>query len=547
VSPLRATNDLDRGRESFARSAWADAYESLSRADQLSPLSVDDLESLATSAYMLAREDEWIRASERAYERCAAAGEGIRASRHAFWIGMQLALRGELGRATGWLGRAQRLVERAGCDCVEQGYLLLPVVFQHEAAGDLAGAAATAASAAEIGERFGDRDLYALAVHAQGVALVHDGRLREGLALMDEAMLAVTTGELSPPVTGIVYCSVILTCEEIHELRRAQEWTAALTQWCEGQPQLGAFTGRCRVHRARLMQLHGAWTDALAEASGAGERPAQSMNKTAAAAGRYLEGELHRLQGEHAQAEAAYREASRLGFEPQPGLSLLRLAQGERDAGAAAIRRVLSETGDEFRRASLLPAYVELMLAVGDVEGARKGSHELDRIAAEYGTEMLAAMGSSTHGAVELAEGDAVRALVSLREGCRGWQTLQAPYETARTRVMVAQACRTLGDDDGFALELEAARAAFEELGATPDVERVDALAARDRPAVHGLTPRELEVLRLVATGKSNREIAKALVISEHTAARHVQNILAKLDVTTRTAAGAFAFEHDLV
>jgi DNA-binding CsgD family transcriptional regulator len=460
---------------------------------------------------------------------------------------MHLAVQGELGRATGWLGRAQRLVDRACSDCVEQGYLLLPVVFQHEAAGDLDGAAATAGSATEIAERFGDQDLYSLAVHAQGTVLIHDGRVTEGLALLDEAMLAVTTGRLSPPVTGIVYCSVILTCEEIYELRRAQEWTAALTRWCDRQPGLRAFTGRCRVHRARLMQLHGSWPDAIAEARSAGERFALAMNKSAAAAGRYVEGELHRLRGEIAAAEQAYREASRLGFEPQPGLALLRLAQGERDAAVAAIRRIVAETGDALRRATLLPAYVELMLAVDDLEEARNGCSELERIAADYGTEMLEAMASSTRGAVELAEGDAVRALVSLRVACRGWQTLEVPYETAHTRVLLGQACRALGDDDGFALELEAARATFEDLGASPDVERVDGLIGIGEQAVHGLTPREREVLKLIATGKSNRDIAKALVISEHTAARHVQNILTKLDVPSRTAAGAFAFEHNLV
>jgi DNA-binding NarL/FixJ family response regulator len=359
-------------------------------------------------------------------------------------------------------------------------------------------------------------------------------------------MVAATSGELSPVVTGIVYCGVILACEEAYEVRRAQEWTAALTRWCERQPDLVAFTGRCRVHRARLMHLHGAWFEALDEARNASGKFAAAVNQGAAAAARYLEGEVHRLRGEFAAAEDAYSAASGLGVEPQPGLALLRLAQGRRDVALGAIRRVVAETDDRLRRASLLPAYVEILLASGDVSGAREPCEELAATADEYGADMLRALAASTRGAVELAEGEAVRAVATLRNAARAWQTLGAPYETARVRVLVAQACRALGDDDAFGLELAAARETFERLGAAPDLAHVDSLVG-SKVSPHGLTRRELEVLRLIAGGKSNREIASTLVISEHTAARHVQNILAKLDVSSRTAAGAYAFEHDLV
>ena len=321
------------------------------------------------SAYMLGHDDEWMRILERACHEYQESGELRPAARCAFWIGINLALRGEMGPATGWLGRAQRLLEPEG-DCVERGYLLLPVVFEHEATGDYEGASATAATAAEIGERFGDRDLFALAVDTQGEVLVRGGRVREGLGLLDEAMVAATTGELSPIVTGIVYCGVILACEEVYELRRAREWTAVLTRWCEGQPDLLAFTGRCLVHRAQLMQLQGAWPDALDEAERANRRFEKSMNQAAAGKARYLQGEVYRLRGEFTEAEEAYGKASLLGLEPQPGLALLRLAQGNADAAAAAIRRVVGETADGLRRASLLPAYVEILLAVGDVEEA---------------------------------------------------------------------------------------------------------------------------------------------------------------------------------
>jgi DNA-binding NarL/FixJ family response regulator len=542
------TAALERGRQAYSTFAWREAYESLARADQAAPLAGEDLELLATSVFMLGREDEWMQILERACQSYSDAGDLLPAARCAFWIGTQLAIRGDMGPATGWLGRAQRLVERDGSECVEQAYMLLPVAFQHEAAGDYEGAAATAAAAVEAGERFGDPDLFALAVHVQGEMVVRDGRVREGLGLLDEAMVAVTAGGVSPIVTGIVYCGVILACEEVYEVRRAQEWTAALTRWCGQQPDLVAFTGRCLVHRAQLMQLHGAWRAALEEAERAGQRFEAAMNRGAAAKGCYLRGEVHRLRGEFAQADDAYREASQHGFDAQPGWALLQLARGNAEAAAAAIRRVLGETTEPLRRAGLLPGYVAILVSVGDVDEARSASGELGELAAEYESALLQAMAAQARGTVELAAGDPGVALVSLREALRAWLELEAPHEAACTRVLVGQACQALGDRDAFALELEAARNVFEELGAAPDLARVDKLTGGvETNARHGLTPRELQVLRLVATGKSNREIAGSLVISEHTVARHVQNIFTKLGVPSRTAAGAFAFEHDLV
>jgi DNA-binding CsgD family transcriptional regulator len=308
-----------------------------------------------------------------------------------------------------------------------------------------------------------------------------------------------------------------------------------------------AFTGRCLVHRAEIMQLDGAWSDALEEARRAGLRFAETMNPAAGLA-HYRQGELLRLQGDFEAAEEAYREASRSGWEPQPGLAQLRLAQGRTNVAAAAIRRAVGEVSEPLKRVGLLAAYVEIVLAAGDPEDARGACRELGEIAESYESGMLAAMVEQARGAVDLAEGDARSALVSLRHAWQLWYDLEAPYEAARARLLVGLACRALGDDDTAAMELEAARGVFARLGAAPDLGRIDALT---RPAVsggaHGLTARELEVLRLVAAGKSNREIAAALVISEHTVARHVQNIFAKLRVSSRTAAGAFAFEHDLV
>ena len=543
-----AIDELGRGCESYARRAWMAAYESLSRADRTAPLGAEDLELLATSAFMLGHDDECLSYLERAYHVYLDGGEAMRAVRCAFWVGMNLALRGEMGRATGWLGRAQRLVEREGSDRVERGYLLVPVMLRHEASGDWEAAYATAADAAEIGERFGDQDLLALAVHEQGHALVKQGRVEEGLGLFDEAMVAVTAGELSPIVTGMVYCSVIMGCQEVYALHRAQEWTAALTQWCEQQPEMVAFSGRCLVHRAEIMELHGAWREALEEARRAHQRSVQGKNQPAAAQAFYRQGEVHRLRGEFSAAEEAYRDASRCGCEPQPGLALLRLAQGNGDAASAAIRRVVGETTEPLKRARLLPAYVEIMLAMGEAEEARSACRELEEVLTQYKSGMLRAMLAHAEGAVALTQGDAREALPALRHAWQVWQELEVPYEVARVRVLLGQACRAVGDDDTATLELEAARGVFEQLGATPDLAKVDSLA-RDAPSVdaHGLTPRELQVLRLVAAGETNKAIAAELVLSDRTVDRHVSNIFTKLGVSSRAAATAYAYEHQLV
>jgi DNA-binding NarL/FixJ family response regulator len=538
---------LERGRERYAAQAWADAHEALSRADRERGLAGGDLELLATAAYMIGRENEYLEVLGRAYRAHLDGGEDRAALRCAFWVGVNLARRGETGPAGGWLARAQRLLDRVDGDCVERGYLLLPRAFEHEARGDLEAAGAAVASATATGERFGDADLFALAAHTQGHVLIRQGRVKEGLALLDEAMVAAGAGELSPIVTGIVYCGVILACEDAHDLRRGREWTAVLSGWCEEQPEMVAFTGRCLIHRAEIMQLQGAWGEALGEARRAAERCLRGENRWAAGEACYRQGELHRLRGDAEAAERAYREASRQGFEPQPGLALLRLAQGETAAAAASIRRVLEETAEPGRRAAQLPACVEVMLAVGEPEAAREACAELERIAGDLDSAALAAQAARARGAVELTGGDPRTALAALRRAAGAWQELEAPYEAARARELVGCACRALGDADAAQLELEAARAAFAELGATPDLARVDALLGEGEPGDrHGLSAREVEVLRLVAAGNSNREIAAELTISEHTVARHLQNIFAKVGVSSRTAAGAFAFEHDL-
>jgi DNA-binding CsgD family transcriptional regulator len=272
------------------------------------------------------------------------------------------------------------------------------------------------------------------------------------------------------------------------------------------------------------------------------------MNRAAAAQARYRQGEVHRLRGEFAAAEEAYQDASRGGGEPQPGLALLRLAQADTAAAGASIRRAVGEASEPSKRVSLLPAYVEIMLATGNVQEARSACRELEEISAAYQSSMLGAMVAHSQGAVDLAEGDSRAALVALRHAQQLWHELEVPFEAARVRVLLGLACRALGDNDTAALELEAAREAFADLGAAPDLARVDALIRRASPInAHGLTPRELEVLRLIAAGKTNKSIAAELVLSERTVDRHASNLFTKLGVSSRAAATAYAYEHRLV
>jgi DNA-binding CsgD family transcriptional regulator len=546
VDTTAARLALERGRASYAEQRWVDAYKSLARADEVGPLPPDDLELLARAAYMLGRDDEYLRGLERAHYGHLDAGDTPRAARPTWWIGLNLLLRGEVAPARGWFARGERLLDREQRDCVERGYLLLGRMLQHFAEGDFEAAYAAAAAATEIGERFGERDLIAMGVMDQGHALLELGRTKEGLRLIDESMVAATSGELSPIVSGILYCNTIGVCRNAYELRRAREWTTALTLWCERQPDMIAHKGVCLVHRAEIMQLQGEWEAAFEEARRAGGQGV--LNQRAAAGALYVQGELHRLRGELDSAEKTFRLAAGRGGQPQPGLALLRLAQGKGEAALAAMRRVLAETGPSLSRAAFLPAYVEIALATGELDEAARASDELSALAEVQGSDALGAMSACARGAVALGRGEASEALTALRHSLQAWQELGAPYEAARARVLVGLACSALGDDDGASLELEAARGAFEELGARLDLSRVHSLisSGTSRDA-HGLSPRELQVLRLVAAGETNKAIAAELVLSERTVDRHVSNIYTKLGVSSRAAATAYAYEHGLV
>jgi DNA-binding CsgD family transcriptional regulator len=544
---MTTAGGLDRGRESFARQAWATAYAELAAADRDAPLGPEDLQRLAVTAYLVGRDDESAELWERLHRELLRDGQVERAARSAFWLAFGLLNRGEAARGGGWIARAGRLLDEAGRgDCVERGYLLVPEALRRMAAGEVEAAHQAFLRIGEIAERFDDPDLTTLARLGQGQTLILGGRTDRGVALLDEVMVAATAGELSPMVVGLVYCGAIETFQELFDLRRAREWTAALSQWCASQPDLVPYRGQCQVHRAEIMQIEGAWQDALEEARAARARLERPPGHPAVADALYQQAELYRLRGELARSEEAYRQASRSGREPQPGLALLRLAQGQVEAAAAATRRAVAEPRGRPGRPRLLAAHVEVMIASGDVAAARTAADQLAAIAEDLDVPMARALASHARGAVLLAEGDPGAALPELRRAWHAWQALEVPYEAARVRVLIGLGCDALGDADTAEMEWDAARWSFRQLGAALDLARAEALARKSQ-APGGLTAREVEVLRLVAAGKTNRSIATELFLSEKTVARHLSNIFTKLGLPSRAAATAYAYEHDLV
>jgi len=541
---MGVVDDLRQAREIFERGDWIHAFEAWSDVDT-DAMGPDDLRSLATAAFLLGKYEECAAAMQKAFQTHVDRGELPAAARCAWWLSMIFASNAEPALADGWTARADRLLDEIGEDVVERGYVRFSHMFRHIAAQDWAAAFEHAADVTAHGRRFADPDLLAIGRSAEGRLTIYAGRVPDGLALFDEAMVSVAAGDVSPVTAGNVYCVMIEGCQEISDLGRAAKWTTALGRWCSEQPGLVAFTGQAAVHRGQIMRQHGAFADAVEEFDRAVRRHLESPNTGPAGLAYAEKGDVLRILGDFEAAETSYEAAFDYGYEPQPGLALLWLAAGRTDAALGAVRRLLAETGGPVARSRVLLAVVEILLACGEVDEARPVAVELEQIAAEFGCDALQAMAAYTSGCVELESGDASGALPYLRKASSLWRGLDAPYEVARVRLQVGRALSSLGDEVSSASELAAARRVFVELGAQPAVAAADRLdPAAGLPG--GLTAREAEVLRLVASGQSNANIAAELVLSEKTVARHLSNIFTKLGVTSRTAAAAYAFEHRL-
>ncbi|GGR73736.1 DNA-binding CsgD family transcriptional regulator/predicted negative regulator of RcsB-dependent stress response [Nocardioides luteus] len=534
----------ESARAEFARGDWGAAYAAWAGAEPDS-FSTGDLEDLAVAAELTGHHDQAVTALHQAFRRSHEDGDLGRSVRCAFRITMISHVHGESALAHGWTSRAESLV--AGLDSgVDLGWVDFLRLFRALAAGDYAVAGSCADAVTACGRLHDEPDLTALGMSAQGRMAIYSGRVGEGLALLDEAMVRVVAGEASPVVAGHVFCTAIEGCQEISDFGRVAEWTAALERWCAAQPGLLAFTGQCAVHRGQLLRLHGEWQQALDEFEHATRRYQEVHSPDAAGLAAYEAGEVLRLRGDLDEADAAYERAADSGFDPQPGLALLWSARGQRAAASAAIDRLLAETGGPVQRCRLLPAAVSILVAAGQGERARQAAAELDDLAGHVGCVWLEAAAAHAHGEVELATGDAAGALPYLRKAQQLWARADAAFERACARLLTGRALAAVGDTESSRREIEAARTVFRQIGARPTADEAERLLAPTTlPA--GLTAREAEVLRLVASGRSNAQIAADLVLSEKTVARHLSNIFTKLDVPSRTAATAFAFEHGVV
>ncbi len=543
---------VNRSPGALAGHDWAAEYERLTAEDLAAPLPPDSLERLAVAAFLLGRDEETFRLRDRAFEAYVAAGRRVEAVRCAFWTGFHRVNRGEFALAAGLRARVAlefgtEMAADAGLAALFLDADAAPLMM----AGDATGALALFERAARLAEAAGDIDAYVLARLGSGRCLAIRADPTAAVAVMDEVMAHVSAGACAPQVMGLAYCGMIELCMRRFDLRRARQWTEALGSWCDDQSGMVPYRGSCQVHRATIAQLRGFWTEALSRASSVTD---DALDEPGVVGGAYYRmAEIARLRGHVEVAEELYGQAVRCGVDPQPGLGLLRAAQGNRHAARVGLDRALAEDVETSRRPALQSARLEIALADGDLALAREAADDLGRLAAEADVPYLNALAAHAAGAVLLAGGRARDAIPELRRASALWRQEQAPYEGAHTRVLLGAACAALGDEDGARMETAAAAAVFERLGAVVDVAALDAAPVSpaggssrngDRAAGHSLTARELEVLRLVATGATNRQIADALVLSEKTVARHLANIFGKLGVSTRAAATAYAFRH---
>ena len=528
---------------------WSDIYIQLLKADKERALEPKDLVTLALAAYLTGRDAESLQILERAHHCYLHQKKTEQAVRCACWLGLMLMNTGEWARSGGWMARGERLLnDEQVPDCAERGLLILPVALETLSAGHAEQAQKLFEQLTTIGEKFDDVDLIALGRLGCGRAMIQQGDVAKGIKLLDETMITVETEEVFPIITGTIYCAVIETFRKVWDLRRAQEWTSALTRWCDAQPDIVPFRGQCLVRRAEVIQFHGEWSKALEETKGACELLTRPPGEPAAGEAYYRKGELHRLLGDFEEAEASYDDAAKWGRKPQPGLALLRLAQGHGDAAETSIKNTLRETRDTAGRAELLPAVVSIMIAVKHTEEALEATKELCGIANKFDAPYLYAISSYCQGAVYLAEGNVQPALEHLQKALKLWNTLDMPYESARTRELKGLAYRELNDKDNSDGELAAGKWVFEQLKAMPDLQRVNRLLDKKRDhETYGLTLRELQVLRLVVSGKTNKSVAGELFISERTVDRHVSNIFNKLGLSSRVETTAFVLKNKIL
>jgi DNA-binding NarL/FixJ family response regulator len=511
-------------------------------------LGAADLERLATCAYLSGDVEGALAAWEGAHQVHLAGGDVVLAARCAFHLAFFLLNHDARARGNGWTLRGQRLLDQAGADCVERGYLRYCAALNAVLDGDVDEAEAGFADAAVVGDRFADMELVALGHVGQGRCLIRRGQAGAGIALLDEAMALASVSEVSLTAMGDLYCTAIEGCQEIFDVRRAQEWTEALQRWCEAHPALVLYRGQCMVHRAELMLLGGRWATALEEVHRAVERLARPRSQPALGAAYYVRGELQRLRGQYAEAERAFHEAGRFGRHPQPGLALVWLARGEAVEAQSGLRRTLAAADGPVPRAPLLGPYVTVALAAGDRAAARAAAEELSGIARTFRSPFIDAAAEQALGTVLLAEADGRAALALLRRARAGWTELEAPHDAAQARALIGLAFRVAGDEESARAELDAARAELVALDLSADLIRCAERAVGGfRPATAGLTSREVEVVRLLATGVTNRAIAAELFISERTVATHVGSILRKLSLPSRAAVTRYAHQNHLV
>ncbi len=536
-------SDLERGRDALARYAWQEAFDALAAAQTDDPPDAEALDGLAEATWWLGRADESRATRERAYAAFEGAGDRRRAARCAAWLHDRYQTAGKIAVANGWAERARRLLDGLP-ECAEHGLVKMMEVEAAHERGDLTSAAELATEVVDAGRRLPDADVEASGLQALGHIRVAQGRVAEGFVAFDEAMLLAIEGKLGQFTTGSVYCSAISACNEAGDLRRAAEWAEVGVTWSDLHPLTG-YPGLCRVHRAGVLDHRGAWAEAEQEARRAYD--ALLGMSAPAAAMAYLEvGEIRRRLGDLDGAEAAFRRVEELGSRPQPGLALVRLAQGKVDIAATAIARALAEeTHNRPARAKMLPAQIQIALAAGDIAIATAAVDELVALAHEYGTSGLRATAAVAQGRLELAAG-AESAGQTLRRALQEWLALDVPYEVASTRLLMGLACRAAGDEEGARSSFEAAAAIFGALGAALDARRIDELRASRSVLPAGLSAREAEVLRLVASGHANKTIAAELGLSPKTVDRHLSNIFTKTGVASRTAAAAFAFQHGM-